>query len=48
MRSPPVLQRQISRPRFEPDDRVVLTPLARSLGRERWSIFMVKPDTLLR
>src|SRR5207249_1073246 len=43
-----VLQRQISRPRFEPDDRVILTALARALGRNRWSIFIVKPDTILR
>jgi putative transposase len=43
-----VLQRQITRPRFEPDDRVILTALARVLGRERWSMFLVKPDTLLR
>ena len=43
-----VLQRQIALPRFEPDDRVILAALARVLGRDRWSIFMVKPDTLLR
>ena len=43
-----VLQRQITRPRFEPDDRAILTALARALGRDRWSIFMVKPDTILR
>jgi putative transposase len=42
-----VLQRQISRPRFEPNDRVILTALARVLGRDRWSIFMVRPDTIL-
>jgi putative transposase len=43
-----VLQRQIARPRFEPDDRAILTALARALGRDRWSVFIVKPDTLLR
>jgi putative transposase len=43
-----VLQRQHGQPRFEPDDRAILTALARSLGRNRWSIFMVKPDTILR
>ena len=43
-----VLQRQITRPRFEPDDRAILTALARGLGRDRWSIFVVRPDTLLR
>jgi putative transposase len=43
-----VLQRQIARPRFEPEDRAILTALARVLSRDRWSIFVVKPDTLLR
>jgi putative transposase len=43
-----VLQRQISRPRFEPEDRAILTALARLVGRDRWSIFVVKPETLLR
>ena len=43
-----VLQRQITRPRFEPDDRAILTALARVLGRDRWSMFLVKPDTILR
>jgi hypothetical protein len=42
-----VLQRQVSRPRFEPEDRAVLTALARVLGRDRWSIFLVRPDTIL-
>jgi uncharacterized Fe-S cluster protein YjdI/CDGSH-type Zn-finger protein len=37
-----VLQRQHPHPRFEPEDR------ARALGRDRWSIFMIKPDTILR
>src|SRR6266567_8926584 len=36
-----VLRRQISRPRFEPEDRAILTGLARVLGRDRWSIFLV-------
>ena len=43
-----ILQRQVTRPRFEPDDRAILTTLAHVLRRERWSIFVVKPDTLLR
>jgi putative transposase len=43
-----VLQRQIARPRFAPDDRAILTALARVLGRDRWPLFVVKPDTLLR
>jgi putative transposase len=43
-----VLRRQVARPRFDPDDRAFLTALARMLGRDRWSIFVVKPNTLLR
>jgi putative transposase len=43
-----VLHRQVPRPRFEPSDRAILTALARVLGRDRWSIFLVNPDTLLR
>jgi putative transposase len=43
-----VLQRQSSRPRFAPDDRAILTALARTLGRDRWPIFLVKPETILR
>jgi putative transposase len=42
-----VLERQISRPRFEPEDRAVLTALARVLGRHRWPIFLVRGDTIL-
>ena len=42
-----VLQRQIVRPRFEPEERAILSALARALGRDRWSIFLVKPDTIL-
>jgi len=43
-----VLHRQHARPRFEPADRAVLTVLSRALRRDRWSIFVVQPDTLLR
>ncbi len=42
-----VLRRQVPRPRFEGHDRVVLTALARVLDRGRWSISLVKPDTIL-
>ena len=42
-----VLQRPITRARFEPDDRAVLAALARGLGRDRWPILLVKPDTIL-
>jgi len=43
-----VLKRQHPHPRLKPEDRAILTALARTLGRERWSIFLVKPDTILR
>ena len=43
-----VLQRQIVRPRFTPDDRAILSAFARVLGRDRWSVFLVGPDALLR
>jgi transposase InsO family protein len=43
-----VLQRQIARPRFEPDDRALLSGLARAVGRDRSSNFLVTPATLLR
>src|SRR5438067_6749963 len=43
-----VLQREHARPTFEPDDRAILTALARVLGRDRGSIFMIKPETILR
>ena len=42
-----VLQRQIARPRFEPDDRAFLSALARAVGRDRWSSFLVRPATWL-
>jgi hypothetical protein len=43
-----VLQRQISRPRFAPEDRAILSAFARALGRDRWSMFLVQPATILR
>jgi transposase InsO family protein len=43
-----VLQRQHPHPRFTPEDRVILTALSRVVRRDRWAIFVVKPDTLLR
>jgi hypothetical protein len=42
-----VLRRQIPRPRFDRTDRAFLTALARALDRDRWSMFLVKPDTIL-
>jgi putative transposase len=43
-----VLRRQVSRPRFEPRDRLVLAALSRVLPRRWWQAFLVRPETLLR
>jgi putative transposase len=43
-----VLHRQHPYPRFAPEDRAILTAMARVVRRDRWAIFLVKPDTLLR
>ena len=43
-----VLRRQVSRPRLEEHDRVVLAALSRGLDRSRWPAFFVTPATLLR
>jgi transposase len=43
-----VLRRQVVRPRYTPADRMVLAALAKLLPRERWSVFLVTPATLLR
>jgi putative transposase len=43
-----VLRRQVVRPRYNPQDRMVLAVLARWLPRERWSVFLVTPATLVR
>jgi len=43
-----VLRRQVNRPRYTPSDRIALAWLARLLPRERWSVFLVTPGTLLR
>jgi len=43
-----VLHRQVARPRYTHSDRLVLAWLARLLPRERWSVFVVTPSTLLR
>ena len=43
-----VLRRQVTRPRYGPTDRMVLASLSRLLSRERWTIFLVTPATLLR
>ncbi|HYY78076.1 MAG TPA: hypothetical protein VFD04_02670, partial [Actinomycetes bacterium] len=43
-----VLRRQHPRPRLQPADRALLAALSRLLPRARWSIFLVRPETLLR
>jgi hypothetical protein len=43
-----ILRRQAGRPKLTRADRALLAALSRSLPRASWSIFPVKPDTLLR
>jgi len=38
----------VARPRYTPQDRLVLAMLARLLPRDRWPAFLVTPSTLLR
>jgi len=43
-----VLKRQLSRPQFQPRDRVLLAAASRFLPEARRSSFIVRPETLLR
>ncbi len=43
-----ILRRQVARPRYQPTERLLLASLSRLLPRERWSAFLVTPNTLLR
>jgi putative transposase len=42
-----ILRRQVGRPRFEPQDRLLLAALSRMLPRHSWNVFPVRPETLL-
>jgi putative transposase len=43
-----VLRRKHPRPRLQPADRALLAALSRLLPQARWSVFLVRPETLLR
>ena len=43
-----ILRRQVGQPRFELHDRLLLAALSRALPRRRWTVFLVRPETLLR
>jgi putative transposase len=43
-----VLRRQRPRPHLLPTDRALLAALSRLVPRARWSVFLVRPETLLR
>jgi tetratricopeptide (TPR) repeat protein len=43
-----ILRRQVRHSRFEPHDRLLLAALSRVLPRHSWSVFLVRPETLLR
>jgi hypothetical protein len=43
-----ILRRQVGRPRFELSDRLMLAALSRVASRHCWSVFSVRPETLLR
>src|SRR6266702_115314 len=43
-----VLRRQVKRPELRPADRALLAALSQAFPRQRWSIFLVTPATILR
>ena len=43
-----ILRRQVKRPVYRMRDRALLAAASRMLPRERWSAFLVHPETLLR
>jgi transposase InsO family protein len=42
-----ILRRQVGRPRFEAQDRILLAAVSRMLPRRSWTVFSVRPETLL-
>jgi putative transposase len=43
-----VLERQVSRPRWHPSDRLLLAAISRALPRPVWRSLLPSPETLLR
>src|SRR5439155_6803689 len=43
-----VLRRQVKRPALHRSDRLLLVAASRRLPRTLWSVFIVRPETLLR
>jgi putative transposase len=43
-----VVERQVSRPRWQPSDRLLLTAISRALPRPAWRSLLPSPETLLR
>jgi len=43
-----ILRRQVKRPIYGASDRAFLAAASRTLRREAWDVFLVRPETLLR
>src|SRR6266545_4705657 len=43
-----ILRRQVKRPVYRASDRAFLATASRTLRREAWDVFLVRPETLLR
>src|ERR1019366_4451891 len=43
-----VLRRQVKRPVYRRRDRILLAAASKILPRDRWGLFLVRPETLLR
>jgi hypothetical protein len=48
LRHQAVPRRQVARPRFSWSDRALVAALARLVPRERWAVFLITPETILR